>query len=474
MKTVLLISATLLSALSPLQATVSDQDVAPKAGARIFASAKGTELSYAELDELLLRRHSRSPRGREILRHLLEGRLVDAISKERGVVASKAAIDERINLFEEQVKSSGMAKDLKAYLSDSGVDHLVFKEYMRLAILQESLTRLSLGVAEGGSVTGEQQTAWLDSEIEQRGTIEPWEEIPAKDGAILLCPPVELKTSEFLDHLRTQLSPAELNDTCYHLLLARRIRARMPDTSPKKIEEAIKQEVQRRKLAAEADPAYQGVDFERLLASQGLTLASLKRDPSVLIAALSGLYIDEVHTQESLRDAYNTERAYFDGYYGEALGVRAILLQANLYPNEFVPRTFETAERELIKIMEKVNSEEDFIALAEQLSEAKGALAAGALHWMPKLDKQIGAELLNEAFSRWGGRPKLPATAPQRLLGPRKTPKGFAVLWISKRRPAPAWEGMVAYVRQDLRNRFIKEVLMPSDVILVTPETSRD
>jgi hypothetical protein len=93
---------------------------------------------------------------------------------------------------------------------------------------------------------------------------------------------------------------------------------------------------------------------------------------------------------------------------------------------------------------------------------------------MPKLDKQIGTELLAEAFSRWGGQPELPALPPDRLLGPRRTPKGYAVLWISARKPAPAWESMAVYVRQDLRKRFIEEVLKPSDVILKIPGVSGD
>ena len=454
--------------------TLASQDGARAEAALSCASGKGTELSCEELDELLLLRHARSPRGREILVHLLEGRLVDAISREQGLRASETAISAHIKVLEEQIIASGQAKSLNEYLSNSDVDPAVFKEYMRLAVLQEKLTQISLGIEDGGNVTGEQQTAWLDAEIEQRGLHETWENTPPKDGVILTCPPVQLMTAEFLAHLRAQLSLSELRENCYHLLLARRIRARMPDLAPRKLEEAIEREVQRRRQAAESDPAYSGVDFERLLASQGLTLDSLKRDPSVMIAALSGLYIDEVHSEDGLRAAYNTERAYFDGYYGEALGVRAILLQASLYPNEFIPRTFEAAERELIKAMELVRSEEDFIAIAQELSEAKGVLAKGAQHWMPKLDKQIGTELLSEAFSRWGGQPELPALPADRLLGPRRTPKGYAVLWISGRRPAPAWESMAVYVRQDLRKRFIEEVLKPSDVILKIPGVSGD
>ena len=88
----------------------------------VCATGRGSALSIDELNELLLRRHARSPRGREILRHLLEGRLVDAIAKERGVSADDAEVKARIKTLEEQVRASGQAKDLEEYLESSGVD----------------------------------------------------------------------------------------------------------------------------------------------------------------------------------------------------------------------------------------------------------------------------------------------------------------------------------------------------------------
>ena len=430
----------------------------------VCATGRDTILELAELDELLILRHARSPRGREILRHLLEGRLVNAIAMERGVVATEAEIAERIGTLEEQVRASGQAQSLEEYLKESDIDPTVFAEYMRLAVLQEKLTRLAVGIDDGDSVTGEQQSAWLDAEIEERGVRE--ESPPFPRGIVLVCPPVQLKTSEFRDHLRTQLPQSELQEACYHLLLAQRIRNRMPDVSPTEIARAVADEVARRRKEAESDPTYSGISFERLLASQGLTPDSLARDPSVSIAALSELYVERVYGNDGVRAAYNTEREYFDGHYGEALGVRALFLSAARFTNEFIPRTFETAEKEMREMLEVIESEEEFLAISEGRSEAKGALAKGVLHWMPKLDKHIGAALVGEAFLRWGGRSELPTDPKERLLGPRRTPKGYAVLWLSSRRPAPAWEIMTMHVRQDLRKRFVEDVLKPSEVVM--------
>lgn len=430
----------------------------------ICAQARGTTLELKELDELLILRHARSPRGREILQHLLEGRMVDAVARERGVTAQESEIQARVATLEEQVKESGQAESLEEYLKASGVDPSVFLEYMRLAVLQERLTRLAVGIGEGVNVTGEQQRAWLEEEIATRGVTE--EEPPFKRGIVLTCPPVQIKTSEFLGHLRTQLATEELKDACYHLLLARRIRDRMPDLAPAEIGRAVQAEVTRRREAAEADPSYAGISFERLLASQGLTPASLAKDPSVLIAALSGLYVDRVYGEEGLRAAYNTEREYFDGHYGESLGVRVLFLRAARFTNEFIPRTFEMAEEEMRQMLSVVESEEEFIAVSEGRSEAQGDLAEGALHWMPKLDRQVRAALVAEAFDRWGGLTELPEDPGERILGPQRTSKGCVLLWLSGRRPAPAWELMSQQVRQDLRRRFVEDTLKPSDVVM--------
>ena len=430
----------------------------------ICASGRGTKLELKELEELLILRHARSPLGREILQHLLEGRMVDAIALERGVSVREGEIEERVATLEEQVRASGQAESLAEYLEESGVAPVVFLDYMRLAVLQERLTRLAVGIAEEDSVTGEQQRAWLEAEIAERGVKE--EEPPFSKGIVLVCPPVQVKTSEFLEHLRAQLPEEELKEACYHLLLVKRIRAKMPDFSPAEIQRAVQAEITRRREDAESDPSYARISFERLLASQGLTLASLARDPSVSIAALSGLYVDRVHGEDGIRAAYNTEREYFDGHYGESLGVRALFLRAARFSNEFIPRTFEEAEEEMHKMLAVIESEEEFLAVSGGRSEAQGELAAGALHWMPRLDNQIGATLVSEAFDRWQGIVEISQDPKQRILGPRRTPKGCAVLWLSARKPAPSWVVMALQVRQDLRRRFVEDILKPSDVVM--------
>jgi hypothetical protein len=60
--------------------------------------------------------------------------------------------------------------------------------------------------------------------------------------------------------------------------------------------------------------------------------------------------------------------------------------------------------------------------------------------------------------------PDGPPDDPKRLVGPVRTPAGCMLLWLGRRRPAPAWETMIVHVHTELRRRFIEESLQRSAV----------
>ena len=90
--------------LLSLAGAAAPQQELPAEEGMICASGRGTQLKLKELDELLILRHARSPSGREILQHLLEGRMVDAIASERDVTVREGEIEERVATLEDQVK----------------------------------------------------------------------------------------------------------------------------------------------------------------------------------------------------------------------------------------------------------------------------------------------------------------------------------------------------------------------------------
>lgn len=70
----------------------------------------------------------------------------------------------------------------------------------------------------------------------------------------------------------------------------------MRDLSPEAFERALDIEIERRRIATESDARYQGAKFEQILASQGVPLEVLRRDPAVVASGLAHVRA-EIHAR---------------------------------------------------------------------------------------------------------------------------------------------------------------------------------
>ena len=439
-------------------ATQADEPA--RLGVELAAIATDVELTFDELHELLAWRHGRSPTGQSALRELVQLRLLDHIAEARGVVVSQAELNRGWKEFDDQLKADGDEGGARAYLETHGVTPETFREYLRLGIIHERLTRLALGLDEDAPLTGEQQTMWLENEVRGRGLVE--KPLPWTDGVVATCGDMQLTSAEFIEHLRDQLPTEDVTDACYQLLLEKRVRARLPDVSAAAIERGVDEEIDRRRKNAEADPKFRGVKYEQLLGAQGLSIESMQRDPSVRAAALAHLWIDRTHTDEDVRAAYAAERDIFDGRYGEAVQIYALLLKAALFKNDLNPRTFDEAEKQLFELRAGVDTVEEFAELAGQHSEDKvtrekkgllGSITRGASN-VPEPIRRAAFEVLDRA----------PGSVAGRLIGPLRLNGGCVLVCLGDRRPAPNWETMSRHVRRSLRQRFLDESLHKSSV----------
>jgi hypothetical protein len=432
--------------------------VAPEWG-EVAARAPEASLGWPELDELLVTRHALSEEGRAALKQLLRARLLDRLARESRFEVTPERLAARWEEIDAEVVAAGQADSLEAYLASQGVDQEVFREFLRLAIVQETLARRALGIPEGRAVNAEQQEMWLDQVMEQRGVEMPAP--PWADGVAARCGDLAVSARDFTLFLRTQLDPDAVRDACYQLLLEARVRARMPDIAPQALEQAVEAELDRRRAEVAGDDRYKGLTYEQVLAAQGVRLESLRSDPSVVCAALAHLWVDRGHDEQGLREVYRSERAYFDGLYGEAREVRAVFLRAAVFTNPLNPRSFEEAEAELARLAQGVSSLPDFLRLVGEHSEdATSRDAEGRLGWVPRGDERVPQPIRRAAFSDDGVQ-----LGEGRLVGPLRLPGGVALLWIGARRPAPGWETMREAVRRELRRRFLEECLAREDMV---------
>ncbi|MBL8863259.1 MAG: peptidylprolyl isomerase [Planctomycetes bacterium] len=435
------------------------------ASAQIVAQALDATVSAEELENLLYIRRAASEDGRATLRHLAETKLVEKLAAESRLQADEAELDRRTRAFDLDIKKGGDAEGLAGHLRRARLSREEFRRFLTLAIFQETLTRRALGLGDDKPVTADQQRLWIEEELGKRGfqpLAPPW-----KDGVAARAADFTISGPEFLSYLRKRLPADTLEEDCFQLLLEKRMLARMPDLAPEKLAAAVQAELQRRRDEARLDPKNKGIALDQILAAQGVVVERLREDPALRISALSKLWVERSYDAETLKRVYQDEREWFDGHYGPAHEVGFLFLRAAGFKNQLNPRTFEEAERELEKLRARARTREEFRELAKVLSEdADTKSAGGELGWVSPLSPRVPREVRDEVARRLA----LPEGDAQGLSRPLRLPNGVALLWIARRRPAPAWETMAGHVRSELRRRFVEDVLPRSAVVLL-PES---
>jgi parvulin-like peptidyl-prolyl isomerase len=444
--------AGILAALAPFQDT------------RVAARGKdGVTITRSELETTLLERHGYSENGRELLDLFLRYRLLESLAAERNIKVKDAEVTKKLEELEQGFKATGQT--LADEMRRTNLSPEQFREYMRLALVQERLTRAALGISERTKVTSDQQEIWIQQEINTRG-----QELlpPARGlgGALLRCGEITVTRAEFAEFLHERLSRETVKESAWHLLLAKAIEQRMPDLSPEARARAFEQELERRRAKHALE--FPQITFEQRLAATGRSLDTLRTDPSVAIAALSRLWVDRGAGPEGVRAAYEGERQLFEARYGEALRASMLFLVAGRFVNKLVPRTFDEAEGELRKLAEKCPDQETFVTLVAKHSEEPGTKKQkGDLGFVTRGEARVPAGIREALFQVLDQGGTIPPKG--LLVGPVRLDSGVALLWASERRPSPSWEEMSERVHEELRRRFLED-LMPTDSVVLVKE----
>jgi len=429
----------------------------------VAARALDTSITWKDLDALIKARHVMAKDGRAALRHMMESRALEVMARENGIEIAEARVDARWQDLESQILASGEKGGIASYLKKGHLTDAEFRRYLKLSIVEETLTRRALGIDDKAQLSGEQQQMWMDERLQERKYTEyapPW-----KDGFAATCIGFSVGIDELVRSLRQRLPEQDVRDDCYQVLLYRRMLKRLPDLAPAKLGEYVQKEVERRRYEITSDPRYKGVPYEKVLAAQGLMPESLATDPSVLVAALSRAWVDRSYPDAALKRVYSDEREYFDGLYGAAIDTSMLFLRAAQFKNEFNPRTFTEADALLSQWKAGLRSLDDFQRVAKAESEdAPTKESGGSMGYVTTGNARIPAEIRAEIGKALSSSPPYDA-AGKNLIGPVRLANGCVLLWLGTRRPAPNWEGMAAQVHRELRKRFIDEVLPRTSLI---------
>ena len=115
-----------------------------------------------------------------------------------------------------------------------------------------------------------------------------------------------------------------------------------------------------------------------------------------------------------------------------------------------------------------LHTQADFAVEVARLSEEPATKKQqGDLGWVTRGAARVPGQLREALFRllETGG------TIPEggRLIGPVRLDSGVALLWASERRPSPSWEEMSERVHEELRRRFLEELMPKESVELVDP-----
>jgi hypothetical protein len=423
----------------------------------------GLSVGRATLEATLLDRFGYSETGRELLDLFLKARLLDSLAAQRGVQVQDGEVTRRWQELDKRSRASGQA--LKDEIVRRNLTPEQFREFLRLALVQEKLARAALGLAAAAEVSGDQQEIWLQQEIGARGLelLPPAEGI---QGVLARCGEIAVTRAEFATFLSARLPREDVRESAWHLLMLQAIEKRMPDLAPEARARAIEEEIARRRAKHALE--YPTITFEPRLGATGRTLDSVRRDPSVAIAALSRLWVDRSAGPAGIRSAFEKEREAFEARYGEA--VRALLLfrVAGRFVNDLCPRSFEQAEEELSRVAERLHTRAEFVQQVALLSEETNTKKQqGDLGWVTRGDVRVPKELREALFHLLDTGGTIPEEG--RLLGPVRLDSGVALVWAGARRASPSWEEMSERVHEELRRRFLEDLMPVESVELLQP-----
>lgn len=429
----------------------------------LLAGERGM-VTFDQLDDVLIWRDGKSPNGKAALRQLLELRVLASLAEKENVVITDDMLRKRFDELDAEARNGGVPGGLAEFIETQGVDPAEFREYLRLSMIHEELTRRALSLEAGKPVTADQQQLWLESTLRSRGYEEqphPW-----ADGVVCTSAEVTITRKEFAAHLRSNADPNDQAEAIYLILLERAVRARMPEVTNEGVSAALDREIERRNAQAAADPRYQGATYEQVLDARGLSIEAVRRDPAIRAAALAHEAVDRANDDEGLRAVYDAEREYYDGTYGESVEVRVLFRNAG-EGNQLV-ESFEKVEKQLREIQGAIEGPQDFARVVEQFSEDRASRENGGfVGRLTRLTPAAPKELRDGVFAALDAASESAekTSVEGAIIGPIRLKNGVVLALLSGRQPAPTWETMKDNVHRELRGKFLRETLPPSAVV---------
>ena len=427
------------------------------------------EVTFAELDQLLLDRHGRRPEGIDILNRLLQRAVLEELAVAANIEIADEAVGARMADLDQQLKAVGEG-GLAEQLIKGDINPVIFQEMLKVSMIQAELTRIALGLEEDKEASSAQQDAWLEETLTKRGVTDSTDVFPKEDtGIVAQSGEAKVTLGTFKERLHSEIGTKFVKQACTQLFFERVLMLDAGEIDPGEWSKAVDKEIQRRRENHALDPQFAntGISYESKLEAQGLNIAAMAEDTSVRVTALTTVLArrqalamapEDLAADATLEQriaagmlaTYQAEQEFFDGYYGVRLPMRVCMLRAAPVANELVPRAVDQTMDYMAKLIPGITSEEKFVELVRKLSdEINTKKLDGNLGVYGRGDERLPAGMRNTAWEYFDVN-QAPGVA-----GPIEVAGGVALIWVGEAIPGPNQEQLLEIVESELQRRIL-------------------
>lgn len=435
-------------ALTPLLLTALLPQAPPTAGdpiAHYQQDGKTVPVTRGQVATEMAFHLRRKDQGRSAAEHLVASTLVRRAARDQGLWPSEAEVETLRATLEQQLRAQGRDLMQEPVVKNGGLAQLL--EDLATQIAHEKLVRNQLGMTDQEAVSSEMLKLWLIEEKQRVAIIDDPDQLPAGTAVRIDDDDVAI---DALGDLLLRISGQNDQDRFIRQVVAlERLEALGRQWQTEVSPEDIEREFEVRTAMAERDPRYQGMSFEQLLQSQGITLDWLRQSRVFRTQLLQKKIVAKMHPRAKMLEEIGADRQAALDRAGPRRRLGIIFVRALREPNELVPRDFAAAKSHLETVRERLEDEAfDYVARVES-EDPRSKVQGGDLGWFQRLDKGLPDNVLASGFALARGEVSEP------LVGP----DGAYLVKVLDAEPMPTDDELIVRLREQLAQEMTRDLL---------------
>jgi len=417
--------------------------------------ARTDEISITEKEfhDHLIALYAERETGESLLEQLIHETALKQEMARRKVHVPNSMVEARCAELDSALKShSGGQKGLLEYISEQNVDEEEFLRALRLSIAHDIMARDDFGLERDAPIPPEKLNLWLKELLSRKKVV-----VHDRGGALMATVDgTEITVHEFGQRLITHLGTERVTGILNELIGIRLIPVWAGPLGLALTDDDVEEELRIREEILHGKKGFEEVSYsDWLRASAGQTIDDLKKSERFRAEVLMKKIARTLLTEDDLERHFEKNRNKYELRHGRAARLATIYLEAALFPNDKVSRSFEDAADELKELRKRIErGEATFEGLAHIWSEYKagdkvklelGTLTLGVSGFREIVDAALKAEIGT-------------------ILGPFRTPEGCHLVKVLGQRGPVEFDRVSTIVVDDARQSLYTDMLKRANI----------